>query len=921
MHRKLFLLFSLFLVLIILKPITTNAQQHQICDINWSSHSQNMWGPGWNPIILDFDYDLINLNFVQNIPIVNMLSRTCLPWPLNNVCVCIGYTLDLQLFLIFRTTFSMHGFTTGHIDVDYPVRIDLTFPADYSFNHGSMVNVNSTYTVLPGRNLVTHFPSLGVISLDVFFAFGVMMPQVIYTGSCNNPNRTDLIEDFVGFPLHIGTPSVPITQNIFLLNSQNGQYNFPCFTGGYPHFCSGQLLPITFNNLGGSGLSGFITLPYVVTHSWYDPATHCLYARGDSTWLGMELDIIQFIGWIANFIPGGQVIGQIIGYLNGSFSMNLGIGSVTVSWNLLQVGIGMNSTTTQDFSFCPDITTTLNFPLPVEYNEQPAGGGAIIAQGVSNAVSFHTGNDLNFRYPCYGWPSMDISTIHDLDNDFSNHTWDSISFYFYLRAFRFNINISIPPFINMNVPIGWLINLNMPIGFIPLTWYDNTWEFPGFAPYNCGTVTIIPNPEMTVDLTSDIILCAGSNSASVITTVEWGTPPFTYDYTGPTSASHNTTSRVDSLTNLGPGWYYVLVTDVNGCQQNDSTFIEEMFPPLAISHTSVNVTCVRGNDGQATVFVTGGAPGYTYLWTPSMQTNAHADSLYEGWQYATVTDSVGCIIVDSVYLTALHQRPPINVAMSPLEGCSPIDVNFTELNPSDSVQSYLWEFGDNSMMSGQNVSHTYINSDLVDRTYDVTLTVVSIFGCDSIKTFTDTITLYPLPRAEFTLNPIVTTIIEPDIRFSNESLLNDNNLWSFGDGTYSVDVNPVHEYRDTGKFEVTLYVQTHHGCRDTATYCCVVIKDIYTFYIPNAFTPNDDGTNDYFLPIGRNMSNDDFEFLIFDRWGSVVFESDNKDKGWDGTVNGSLPVTNSIYVWRIVYRDTQHKQYIKTGRVLLYLLP
>ena len=924
MRKRYLLLLAFIMMLLIGVGNKSYAQQHQVCTINWSTTAQNMWGTG-SPIILDFDYDIIDINFIQNIPIINSVFRTCLPWPLNNICTCIGITLDLQVFLVFRTTFSMHGFTTGHVDVSYPVRIDLTFPANYSFNHGSIVPIHSTLDVLPGWDLTTHFPSLGVISLDVFYAFGVMMPQTTYTGSCNG-STIDLIQSLIGIPLHIGNPYHPDSLNIIYINSFTGQYNFPCFTGGVPGFCHGTLLPIRFNNLGGSGLSGYITIPYVVTHDWYDPNTHCLYAHGDSTWLGIELDILQFIGWIANFIPGGQVVGQIIGYLNGSMTYSLGIGSITLEWHILQVGIGMNSSTTQDFSFCPDLLTTLNFPTSVEYWEEPPGGGTVIASGNASSIQFHTGNDLLFRYPCYGWPQMDISTIHEMHNQFTNHTWDSIAFYFYLRAFSFNFNISIPPFININIPIPWLINLNLPIGYIPLTWFDDTWNMPGFTPnpYACGTVTIIPNPEMTVDLAGDDLLCAGTNSGLIITTVQYGTPPFTYDYTGTNylgsmNVTHNTMSRIDSLANLPPGHYAVLVTDSNGCQDNDTVSIRELFDTLTISHTFRNVTCVRGHDGQVSVEVHGGAVPYSYFWAPSNQTTSTADSLYEGWNYVTVTDSVACIIRDSAFLVALHQRPPINVTMGPLHGCSPLITTFTETNPSDSVASYTWNFGDSTSGMGQTITHTYLNNTLYDETRDVTLTVMSIFGCDSVKTWTDTINVFPVPRAAFTAWPTTTTIIEPTVWFYNHSMLNDTNLWYFGDGMHSPEVNPIHVYVDTGKFDVTLYVTSIHGCRDTATLSYITIKDIYTFYIPNAFTPNADGLNDVFMPSGYNISQKDYFFAIYDRWGQQVFETTDLNVGWDGTIKGEPVIQNDVFVWRIEYRDTKGYFHKRAGRVYLFL--
>jgi gliding motility-associated-like protein len=106
---------------------------------------------------------------------------------------------------------------------------------------------------------------------------------------------------------------------------------------------------------------------------------------------------------------------------------------------------------------------------------------------------------------------------------------------------------------------------------------------------------------------------------------------------------------------------------------------------------------------------------------------------------------------------------------------------------------------------------------------------------------------------------------------------------------------------------VTLIVSNDY-CVDSITKI-ILINDIFTLFVPNAFSPNGDGVNDEFFPSGLNINCDvckNFEFMVFDRWGEMIFYSNNNHAKWNGKRNNNLnDVQEDIYVWKVIYTNTQ----------------
>lgn len=171
--------------------------------------------------------------------------------------------------------------------------------------------------------------------------------------------------------------------------------------------------------------------------------------------------------------------------------------------------------------------------------------------------------------------------------------------------------------------------------------------------------------------------------------------------------------------------------------------------------------------------------------------------------------------------------------------------------------------------------------------------------------------------------------MDPDFQFTNTSTttgLNPTYEW-----TYSLDTNVVGTSRDENPYMVfeTERGDTFNICLTVTDGCpadtCkkVVILDNVSIYVPNSFTPNGDGLNDGFYPNGKYHDNPDgigdFEFLVYNRWGEVVFESTTPYKEWNGRMKGTGQlVQQEVYVWRLtVYDPNVSKKVIKTGTVTL----
>ena len=277
---------------------------------------------------------------------------------------------------------------------------------------------------------------------------------------------------------------------------------------------------------------------------------------------------------------------------------------------------------------------------------------------------------------------------------------------------------------------------------------------------------------------------------------------------------------------------------------------------------------------------------------------------------------LGCV-QDALSINVAITEVPIVLFNSDLvEGCQPLQINFTNQSNPQGVLTYLWDLGDGVT---SNSSTTVTNVYEAAQCYDVSLTVTANGFCSSTLSINDMICAYDLPVADFIYSPTALYSFDPTIQIVNTSINNDFNFWTFSDGGISDVENPSYTFPSeiAGNYSIQLVVSTDFGCTDT-TIQLVEVKEDVIYYIPNTFTPDGDEHNNIFKPImTAGIDVNDYTLKIFNRWGELIFESYDVQYGWDGTYNGEI-VQQGTFVWELQFGLIDNDKDIKlNGHVSL----
>lgn len=264
--------------------------------------------------------------------------------------------------------------------------------------------------------------------------------------------------------------------------------------------------------------------------------------------------------------------------------------------------------------------------------------------------------------------------------------------------------------------------------------------------------------------------------------------------------------------------------------------------------------------------------------------------------------------------------PIVDFTADPRLGCRPLVVDFNDLSINTDKNTYLWDFGDGITSNEVSPLHTYSKA----GTYTVTLYAENTTGGSDTETKEFYIEVLPTPIADFIANPTTVLIPDQEVFFRNLSVNADRYEWDFGDGSSSIDVNPIHTYDEEGKYNVSLIAQNTLGCADTLAYEGLIAATRGgTVKVPNAFSPspdvsesggNNNSINDIFLP--RVEGATDFKMLIYNKWGELLFESGNQQTGWNGYYKGKLMPTD-VYVYRLEIIFSDGREAVRIGDVTL----
>jgi gliding motility-associated-like protein len=383
-----------------------------------------------------------------------------------------------------------------------------------------------------------------------------------------------------------------------------------------------------------------------------------------------------------------------------------------------------------------------------------------------------------------------------------------------------------------------------------------------------ATVAVNPLPTAVINPVTDI--CLG---ASATLTAGGGV-----SYVWSTTATTDTITVSPTVTTT----YTVSVTDTNHCTNTTSKAVT-VIPPMTLSSTITNVSCNGGADGAIALTISSGRSPYSYLWNPAASTST-INSLTMGTYAVSVTDFAGCSVTASY---AIAQPPILSLTSSLVDPtCETIkyDGSIT-LNVTGGTVPYQFLWSNNA--SDQNLinittgTYTVIVNDAHNCTTGSTFSLTYIYDFTVHATPSDSINLGDSTLLGYTLTGNVGTF---------------SNLWSPATTLSCTDcVTPV-----AAPYANTLYhiqVKNDLGCVATDSVMIYVIPN-YDIYIPNAFTPNGDAVNDLFQIYGNIKALKFLEIQIFNRWGEVVFKSNDLNFYWDGTYKGVLQEPG-IFVWQL----------------------
>lgn len=405
--------------------------------------------------------------------------------------------------------------------------------------------------------------------------------------------------------------------------------------------------------------------------------------------------------------------------------------------------------------------------------------------------------------------------------------------------------------------------------------------------------------------------CADENAEEVFVVVS-GAAPFELSYT----LDGNPLSEISVADTIyignAPGTYMVVGIEDAGCYSAATGTESIVIHPLPVVYAGMDATICDGD--QIALSATG---AQTYVWSNGVPNGSMFVPVTTDTYIVTGIDVNGCENTDDITIIVEPIPQPTLLADS-LSGCEPMTVTFANTTVGNFVDCQ-WDFGNGNTGTGcTDVQNIYQNG----GTYDVTLTVTSLTGCTNSVTYDDYIYVENNPIPSFIPSLYTVISLDTEVSFDNTSSGAVNYVWDFGDDTPTVtDVNPTHEFPDdaTSGYLVTLYAFSPIGCIDSFSTVIQVNEEVI-YYIPNAFTPDGDEFNQTFQPIfTAGFDPYDWNLKIYNRWGEIIFESNDHTVGWDGTYNGQL-VQDGTYLWTVEYKtiatderrtDTGHVNVIK----------
>ncbi|MBL7962699.1 MAG: gliding motility-associated C-terminal domain-containing protein [Flavobacteriales bacterium] len=446
-----------------------------------------------------------------------------------------------------------------------------------------------------------------------------------------------------------------------------------------------------------------------------------------------------------------------------------------------------------------------------------------------------------------------------------------------------------------------------------------TYTVLGNAPCGNDVASVTVNIALAVDAGVDatVALCTDAAPLNMLGALG-GSPDASGQWTSPSGAPFGGTfnASVDQ-----PGVYTYFTPAVAPCASDQSELTITVDPQPNSGSDALVEPCADAPNIPLFPLLGPADAGGTWLNPNGVAFGGTLQPIFElSGDYLYVTYGIGaCVhLTDTAVVTAnIGHMPEVAFTAEPLAGCAPLDVYFDNQTPPAHVGQCAWSFGNGS--SGTNTGDfNFIYG--APGHFTVTLTVTSPEGCVTTLTKPQYILVQPPPQATFTAYPNPATVDNNNVSLASTDPLAVQWAWDIGGLDSAFTRNVLHPFPNVlgGEYEVCLTVWDIYGCEDTECQT-VIVKNPLAVYVPNAFSPNGDGVNDDFYPLVSGNDEKQFKLYVFDRWGSMIFESTDQYERWNGGYRNSGEVLpNGVYVWRLITMPEDgggRKEY--TGHVTL----
>lgn len=418
------------------------------------------------------------------------------------------------------------------------------------------------------------------------------------------------------------------------------------------------------------------------------------------------------------------------------------------------------------------------------------------------------------------------------------------------------------------------------------------------------SIHVLPNPIVTANSATVCFGYPATLTASGAANYSWSGP------SGFTSNAAN--ALVPVAGNVLPQSYTVTGTSINGCADTTVAYLNTIELPTPVIYVTPRA-CVNSTvnlQGSGGAFYEWRGP---YNFSASSQTVVFTavNSAFAGIYTLTVRNAAGCYASKTVLLL-LDEQPNGSLQNNQTRDCIPFCSDLSlKLNSASPLVSTSWQINNQTFNTP---AFNYCFTSAGD--YIIKGSFTNSLGCSNTNTFV--VTANPLPKADFEFYPAKPVENFDRVEFINTSTGVNLNAWNwfFADNLKhkAYTENTSYLFDNAGTYPIAFLVQDGFGCTDTIVKTITVMNDFEVF-VPDAFTPNQDGLNDVFQPKGRGIVK--LNLLVYDRWGEKIFQTTDLNKGWDGTFKGEDCKTD-IYAWKVEASGGNGKSKNLSGLVTLY---